>query len=585
MTRRSKRRSQQGAATDGVGNWRFYLVAAALAALLLVLTGRVVSLQVLDSPQGPAFLQDQGDKRAVRTAELPAYRGVITDRRGQPLAVSTPVVSLWANPAELIEAGELAALARALDTDPAELERRVEVYRNKQFMYLKRHLEPPVARAVLDQGFKGVFGEREYRRFYPAGEVAAQVIGFTHVEGHGIEGIEFAFESWLQGLAGKKRYLKDLHGGMVRDIGLIEAARPGRDLALSIDLRLQTLQHRELQRAVTRLGAKAGSIVTLDSRTGEVLAMTNYPVYNPNRRETINADGLRNRAMTDTYEPGSTVKALTLVAALESGRYTPASVIDTSPGTIRVGSKVYLDPSDYGEITLTGVLQKSSQVGITQIALDLGHEPIWDVFRRFGLGEPPGTGFPGESAGKLPHRERWHLTEQMALAFGYGITASALQIASAYSVFANGGVRLPVSLLALEGEVPAGEQVISERIAAQMLDMLHAVTEDGGTAGKARLPGHSVGGKTGTVHKVGGGKYIDDKYVALFAGVAPIERPRIVTVVVIDEPRGDAYGGGSAAAPVFASVAEGALRILNVTPTRLGEIAQSAVAQGDGSVL
>lgn len=566
------------------GSWRFYLVVMVLLALVLVLTGRVLSLQVMDSPYGRDFLQNQGAKRALRTAELPAYRGVITDRRGEPLAVSTPVVSIWANPQVLRESERLPELAQALGMKLSAIEERLELYSSKQFMYLKRHQEPPVARAVLQHKFEGVYGEREYQRFYPAGEVAAQLVGFTDVDGVGIDGVEFAYDSWLKGTPGKKQYLKDLHGDMIRDIGVLEPVRPGKDIALSIDLRLQTLQHRELQRAVTRLGAKSGSAVTLDSRTGEVLAMVNYPVYNPNKRQGVSAASMRNRAITDVYEPGSTVKALTLVAALESGRYSPNTVIDTSPGTIRVGSKVYLDPSDYGEISVAGVLGKSSQVGITKIALDLGHEPIWDVFNRFGIGEPPGTGFPGESAGKLPNRPRWHMTEKMSLAFGYGISASALQLASAYSVFASGGIRQPVSMVSLEGELPMGEQVISARTAAQMLDMLHAVTEEGGTAGKARIPGYEVGGKTGTVHKVGGGKYIDDKYVALFAGIAPIESPRIVTVVVIDEPKGDSYGGGSAAAPVFAAITQGALRILNIAPTRFDVADEMLVAQAAGGV-
>lgn len=585
MSRAAGKRARQ----PQVSSWRFYFVSVALAGLLLLLAGRVLSLQVMDSQHGREFLQSQGAKRAVRTAELPAYRGVITDRRGEPLAVSTPVVSLWANPQILRDSDRLPELAKALGMKLAALEAKLALYAQKQFVYLKRHQEPPVARAVLEQKFKGVYGEREYQRFYPAGEVAAQVVGFTDLDGMGIDGVEYAYNGWLQGKPGRKQYLKDLHGDMVRDIGVLEPARPGKDIALSIDLRLQTLQHRELQRAVSRLGAKSGSAVTLDSRTGEVLAMVNYPVYNPNKRKGVPASAMRNRAVTDVYEPGSTVKALTLVAALESGRYSPNTVIDTTPGTIRVGKKVYLDHSNYGEISLAGVLQKSSQVGITRIALDLGHEPIWDVFNRFGIGVPPGTGFPGESAGKLPNRARWHMTEKISLAFGYGITASALQIASAYSVFASGGVRQPISMVSLEGEVPLGEQIISARTAAQMLDMLHSVTEDEGTAGKARIPGYEVGGKTGTVHKVGGGKYIDDKYVALFAGIAPIENPRIVTVVVINEPKGDSYGGGSAAAPVYAAITAGSLRILNVAPTRFAEPGAEpeavALAQAGGGQL
>jgi cell division protein FtsI (penicillin-binding protein 3) len=412
-------------------------------------------------------------------------------------------------------------------------------------MYLQRHRVPADARVILEKRIRGVYGEREYRRFYPAGEVAAQLVGFTNVDGEGIAGLELAYDDWLRGAPGKKKYIKDLHGEVVRDIGVLEPARPGRDLKLSIDLRLQYLQHRELRRAVTASGAASGSIVTLDAHTGEILAMVNYPVYNPNSRKGMKPAHMRNRAMTDVYEPGSTMKTLTLVAALESGRYTPDTMIDTSPGRIRVGRKVYPDPRNYGEITVTRVIQKSSQVGVTKIALDLGHEPIWEVFNRFGIGQPPGTGFPGESAGMLPNRPRWHTTEKVSLAFGYGITTTPLQLASAYTVFANGGVQQPVSLVALDGELPPGNPVISPEIARQVLNVLHAVTGEHGTARKARVPGFQVGGKTGTVHKVGPQGYIDDQYVALFAGVAPSNDPRIVTVVVINEPKGEAYGGGA----------------------------------------
>jgi cell division protein FtsI (penicillin-binding protein 3) len=442
---------------------------------------------------------------------------------------------------------------------------------------------PADARVILEKRIRGVYGEREYRRFYPAGEVAAQLVGFTNVDGEGIAGLELAYDDWLRGAPGKKKYIKDLHGEVVRDIGVLEPARPGRDLKLSIDLRLQYLQHRELRRAVTASGAASGSIVTLDAHTGEILAMVNYPVYNPNSRKGMKPAHMRNRAMTDVYEPGSTMKTLTLVAALESGRYTPDTMIDTSPGRIRVGRKVYPDPRNYGEITVTRVIQKSSQVGVTKIALDLGHEPIWEVFNRFGIGQPPGTGFPGESAGMLPNRPRWHTTEKVSLAFGYGITTTPLQLASAYTVFANGGVQQPVSLVALDGELPPGNPVISPEIARQVLNVLHAVTGEHGTARKARVPGFQVGGKTGTVHKVGPQGYIDDQYVALFAGVAPSNDPRIVTVVVINEPKGEAYGGGAAAAPVFSRVTAGALRLLNVPPTESGELATAAGKPGGGS--
>ncbi|MEM9256037.1 MAG: penicillin-binding transpeptidase domain-containing protein [Pseudomonadota bacterium] len=549
--------------------WRFYVVVVGLCGLLALLVGRVMSLQVLDSEYGREFLKGQGAMRAVRTAEIPAYRGVITDRRGEPLAVSTPVVSLWADPQVLVEVESLSPLAAALELPLEELQAKLARFEGKRFMYLKRHLVPAVAREVLELGVPGVRGEREYRRFYPAGEVAAQLVGFTNLDGQGIAGLELAYNEWLRGVAGKKKYIKDLHGAVARDIGVLEQAQPGKDLTLSIDLRLQYLQHRELQRAVTMLQAKSGSVVTLDSRTGEVLAMVNYPVYNPNSRKAIDPARMRNRAVTDTYEPGSTMKTLTLVAALESGRYSPDSVIDTTSGRIRVGRKVYVDPLDYGKISLTRVIQKSSQVGVTRLAMDLGHEPIRDVFQRFGIGEPMETGFPGESAGQLPSRVRWHDTEKISLAFGYGITTTPLHLARAYLAFANGGIQQPVSLLALEGDVPTGKRVMSEGMAAQVMQVLHSVTSKEGTAGKARVPGYRVGGKTGTVHKVGPGGYQDDKYVALFAGVAPVKNPRIVTVVVINEPQGEDYGGGSAAAPVFSAVTRGALRLLNVPPTEI----------------
>ena len=562
---------------------RFYLVVGVLCVLLALLVWRILSLQILDLERGYTFLQNQGEMRSVRMAEIPAYRGVILDRRGEPLAVSTPVVSIYANPQLLKTSDRLGELAEALDMELSLLQDKLARYDNKQFMYLLRHQMPDHAREILDKRIKGVSGQREYRRFYPAGEVAAQLVGFTNVDGQGIAGLELTYNEWLKGTPGKKKYIKDLHGEVVRDIGVLQPARAGKDLVLSIDLRLQYLQHRELQRAVSSLDAASGTVVTLDSHTGEVLAMVNYPVYNPNGSKTGSPGSRRNRAMTDVYEPGSTMKSLTMVAALESGRYTPDTMIDTSPGRIRVGPKVYPDPRNYGLISMTRVLQKSSQVGVTKIALDLGHEPIWDVFNRFGIGKSPGTGFPGESAGTLPNRPRWYATEKVSLAFGYGISATPLQLASAYSVFANGGKQLPISLLALEGETPEGKQIIAQETAAQLLGMLHAVTGEEGTARKARVSGYQVGGKTGTVHKVGPGGYEKDKYVALFAGVAPIDNPRIVTVVVINDPKGKLYGGGAVAAPVFSQITSGTLRILGVPPSEIGILSEAGKSAPGGA--
>jgi cell division protein FtsI (penicillin-binding protein 3) len=562
---------------------RFYLVVGVLCVLLALLVWQILSLQILDSERGYTFLQNQGDMRSVRTAEIPAYRGVILDRRGEPLALSTPVVSIYANPQLLKNSDRLEELAEALNMELSLLQDKLARYDSKQFMYLLRHQVPDHARDILDKRIKGVFGEREYRRFYPAGEVAAQLVGFTNVDGQGIAGLELTYNEWLKGTPGKKKYIKDLHGEVVRDIGVLQPAKPGKDLVLSIDLRLQYQQHRELQRAVSALGAASGTVVTLDSHTGEVLAMVNYPVYNPNGSKSGSPDSRRNRAMTDVYEPGSTMKSLTMVAALESGRYTPDTMIDTSPGRIRVGPKVYPDPRNYGLISMTRVLQKSSQVGVTKIALDLGHEPIWDVFNRFGIGQSPGTGFPGESAGKLPNRPRWYATEKVSLAFGYGISATPLQLASAYSVFANEGKQLPISLLALEGETPEGKQIISQETAAQILGMLHAVTGEHGTARKARVSGYQVGGKTGTVHKVGPAGYEKHKYVALFAGIAPIDDPRIVTVVVINDPKGKLYGGGAVAAPVFSQITSGTLRILGVPPSEIGTLSEAGKSAPGGA--
>lgn len=557
---------------------RFYLVMMVLIGMLVALVGRVLSLQILDTERGYEFLQSQGEMRSVRTAEIPAYRGVITDRRGEPLAVSTPVISIWGNPSVLADSSRLPELATALGLELATLQERLARYEGKQFMYLQRHMVPEDARKILALKIMGVSGEREYRRFYPAGEVVGQLVGFTNVDDQGIAGLELAYEDWLKGQPGKKKYIKDLHGEVVRDIGVMAPAQPGKDLRLSIDLRLQYLEHRELRKAVTALGAESGSIVTLDAHTGEILALVNYPTYNPNSSKGADPATMRNRAVTDVYEPGSTMKTLTLVAALESGRFTTQTMIDTSPGRIRVGPKVYPDPRNYGLISVSRVIEKSSQVGTTKIALDLGHEPIREVFNRFGIGHLPGTGFPGESAGSLPDRARWYATEKVSLAFGYGISATPLQLARAYSVFANGGVQAPLSLLALNGEAPAGERIVSPQIAREVLGVLHGVTGDEGTARKARVPGYPVGGKTGTVRKIGPGGYLPDEYVAWFAGIAPVDNPRIVTVVVINGPQGAAYGGGAVAAPLFSTVTQGALRLLNMAPTDAAAIAEAVAA-------
>ena len=555
-----------------VSSWRSHTVTTLIILLFALLVWRVLGLQVLESDRGYAFLQDQGEARFVRGAEIPAWRGIISDRRGEPLAVSTPVISLFADPRKLAGSGRVAELASAIGLDADEVEQQVAEYRDKSFMYLRRHMTPPDARRVLALRIPGVGGRREYQRYYPAGEAASHLVGMTDLDGRGIEGIELAYQGWLEGTPGRKLVIKDLYGEVVRDIGELQPARPGRDLRLSIDLRLQYLAHRELQRAIASSRAAAGTVVTLDSHTGEVLALVNHPTYNPNGRR-LKAEQMRNRAMTDLFEPGSTVKPITLLAALESGLYSPDTLIDTSPGRIKVGSKVLLDPVNYGEISVARVVAKSSQVGIVKMALSLDEQAVWQAFSRFGLGENPGTGFPGESAGVLPYREEWRPIERATLAYGYGLAVTPLQLARAYGVIASGGLLLTPSLVKQEpgaqdraagGSGP--RRVVEAGIARQVLQVLHGVTGGEGTASSARVPGYQVAGKTGTAHKVGRDGYADDRYLAFFAGIAPASDPRLVTVVLIDEPKGDRYYGGEIAAPVFSGITAGALRMLNVIP-------------------
>ena len=562
---------------------RVLIVAAVLAGLFGMLVFRLVQLQVGASQYGADFLKRQGDLRAVRSAEIPAYRGLITDRRGSPLAVSTPVVTLWANPQQLIGSGKEAELAQLLNFSVDGFSAKLNRYRNKQFMYLARHQTPTVARAVLSSGIPGIYGKREYRRFYPAGEVVSQLVGTTNIDGAGASGVEMKFDDSLQGVPGKKRFIKDLHGDAIRDIGVVSEAADGESLQLSIDLRLQHVQHRELLRAMKETGAAAASAVTVDAHTGEILAMTNLPSFNPNRRGQLNLAAMRNRVVTDVYEPGSTVKPLTLVAALESGEFDIDTIIDTSPGRIKVGDKVLPDPRNYGPISVSRVIEKSSQVGVTKMAQAVGHESIIDVFQRFGLGQATGAEFPGERSGRLPDHDFWSAIDQVTPAFGYGLLVTPLQLAHAYSAFANDGQLVPLTLLATDEARAEGRQVVSPDIARKVITVLHRVTGDEGTAKRASVPGFSVGGKTGTVHKVGNAGYLDDRYVALFAGVSPIESPRYVTVVVIDEPKGDVYGGGAAAAPVFSRITQEVLRIRNAVPDAAEEADELMLASAGGA--
>ncbi|HEX7080716.1 MAG TPA: penicillin-binding protein 2 [Gammaproteobacteria bacterium] len=548
--------------------WRAALLLAGLVAAAGALEGRVLYLQLARRD----FLAEQGENRHLRTVQIAAHRGPIVDRNGETLAVSTPVDSIYANPKEMKPAlDRLGELARALGMDEASLARRITSNLNREFVYLERHLPPARAAEVLSLGIPGVHTLREYRRYYPAGEVIGHVIGFTDIDDAGQEGLELAFDYWLAGESGSKRVVQDRLGRIIRDIELIEEPRPGRTLTTSLDLRIQYLAYRELKAAVTESRARSGSLVVLDPATGEVLAMVNQPAYNPNDRSQFEVSRYRNRAVTDIFEPGSSFKPFALAAAIEAGLYGPDSIIDTSPGYLKVGSRILTeDHSNLGPITLTTVLAKSSNVGTGHVALEMDAEYLWSVFSGFGIGRLTDSGFPGESAGVLHDPRHWGLIEQATMSYGYGLSVTALQLARAYAAIAGGGVLRPVSFLKLD-EPPEGERAISASTAASMIEMMEAVVSPVGTGQQAAIPNYRVAGKTGTAWKSSPGGYSKDRYTSVFAGMAPASDPRIVAVVVIDEPRGGEYYGGDVAAPVFSRVVAGALRLLAVPPDALAE--------------
>lgn len=554
-----------------VARWRFYGVGILLAALVMVLIGHVASLQVLpNTDKGYEFLQDQGESRTLRTEIIPAYRGVITDRNGDPLAVSTPVSTLWANPKVLLQAphrwGEL---AQALKVNKAELEARLARYGTKEFMYLQRQMSPQAAQAVLVLDIPGVYEQIEYHRYYPAAEVAAHLVGMTDVDDRGQEGMELAYDAWLTGENGAKEVVKDLRGRTVKELRLVKAARPGQNLTLSIDLRLQYLAHRELKKAVENAGAVAGSIVILDVLTGEVLAMSNLPTYNPNDRGRARGAGLRNRAITDLYEPGSAVKPWVILAALESGKFKPEDIIDTNPGYFMVGSKPIKDHRNYGAMDLAMAIAKSSNIAMTKITFALDTNTVRDMYERLGVGQPIGTGFPGESAGRLPVLKPAQKIERANFSYGYALNSTVLQTVQAYGVIAAGGLKRPVSLLRVDTP-PEGQRVVEKKYTDQVKEMLKRVVSAEGTGSKAQAISYSVAGKTGTAFKAVNGKY-SNLQISSFIGMAPIKNPRIVAMVVIDEPQGGGImgNGGIVAAPAFSKVAEDALRMLQVPPDNI----------------
>ncbi len=554
--------------SESLIGWRYLLVLVVFACLATGILWRAVDLQFVHKE----FLQTQGDARHLRTMTMPAHRGMLTDRTGEPLAISTPVDSVWAHPGNLLEAADrLPDLAGALDLDARALAQRLQERSGREFVYLRRHVSPEMAGQALQLGLPGVAVQREYRRFYPAGEVAGHLIGFTDIDDVGLEGLELAYESWLRGQPGAKRVMRDRHGRVIGDVEQIREPRPGRDLALSIDRRLQYVAYRELKRAVTTNRARGGSLVLLDSSTGEVLAMVNQPAFNPNNRRQMAGGVHRNRALTDAYEPGSTIKPFTVAAALESGDYRPDTELNTHPGTMRVAGHTVRDVRDFGRIDLNTVISKSSNVGAAKLALDLPEDAVWSTLARLGFGRSVGSGFPGEVAGALAAVPPRSPVDRATLAFGYGLSVTPLHLAQAYAAIAADGMVRPVSFLRLE-DAPEGERVMSAAIASSLRDMLELAVEDGGTATRARVPAYRTAGKTGTVRKSVAGGYAEDRYIAWFAGMAPMNDPRLVMVVMIDEPAGEAYYGGQVAAPVFAEVMSAALRLLNLPPDQLDEL-------------
>ncbi|MDA8866461.1 penicillin-binding transpeptidase domain-containing protein [Porticoccaceae bacterium] len=544
-----------------------------LFSLPILLATHIAQLQIMpDEEFGVDFLQDEGDARSIRRESIPAYRGLITDRNGEPLAVSTPVTSLIANPKlvnKLASEEDLIKLSNALEVSFPQLSARLKRYRNKSFMYLARQLPVNEAQRVLDLGISGVEGRQEFKRFYPAGEVTSQLVGFTNIDEVGIEGMELSYNEWLTGKAGSKKVIKDNKGRVIKDLSLIKPAHAGENLRLSIDLRIQYAAHRALKKAVDKHNAKSGSVVVLDVETGEVLAMVNQPSFNPNDRSELRPDSVRNRTMTDMMEPGSTVKPFTILAALESGKFEPNTTIDTHPGYLKVDYKELKDQKNYGLLDLAGIISKSSNVGTSKIALQLNPNETRELFERVGFGENSGSGFPGETSGSLPAHRRWDPVTQATFSFGYGLHTSSLQMARAYGVLASNGVRKEVSLLSLDS-APEGVRIIDEGIANEIRYMLHAATGKKGTGSRAAIKGYSVGGKTGTLHKINGaGGYHESVYMSAFAGFSPIDNPRLVTVVVVDEPSQGGYFGGVVAAPVFSEVTGNALRLMQVTPDQV----------------
>jgi len=541
--------------------WRMRILAILLLLWFIGLFGRALYLQGLNNE----FLRQKGDARTNRVVEITAHRGMITDRHGEPLAISTPVEAVSVSPRDLeITPEKLGQLAKLLEIDKTELRKRLN-QPQRDFIYLKRQMPPEHAAKVMELAIPGIFLQHEYRRYYPSGEVVAHLLGFTGVDDNGQEGLELAFQDSLSGKPGSRRVVKDRLGHIVEDVESIRAPQEGRDLVLSIDRKLQYLAYRELKAAVEAHKAKAGAIVAIDAKTGEILALANLPAFNPNNRVKLNRSTTRNRVVTDIFEPGSTMKPFTIAAALEAGIVKPETQIQTAPGNLTIGSATIHDSHPEGNLSVAGVIQKSSNVGAAKIALSLSSESLWSMFDHAGFGSLPKSDFPGEATGKLRPYKTWRPIEQATMSYGHGISVSLLQLARAYMMFADDGEIKPVSLVKLDAP-KAGLPVISKANARAVRAMLELVVQPGGTAPRAQVMGYRVAGKTGTAHKQENGHYLENRYVASFVGFAPASDPRLIVAVMIDEPSNGQYYGGIVAAPVFSRVMAGALRLLSVTP-------------------
>ncbi|MBS4019264.1 peptidoglycan D,D-transpeptidase FtsI family protein [Azonexus hydrophilus] len=541
--------------------WRSRMVGLLLMAAFLVLLMRAFYLQVINND----FLQEKGDSRYLRDIEISASRGKVTDRNGDMLAVSTPMRSIWAIPsdARTMSGEQKRQLAELVELKPRELDARLASEKN--FVFVKRQVPPQVAEQIAALKLPGVHQEKEYRRFYPAGEMTAHLVGFTGVDDKGLEGVELAFQQALLGRAGARTVIRDRRGNIIEDVGATRPPRDGSDVVLAIDSKIQYLAYSHLKATVTESKAKGGGVVVLDTRTGEILALVNWPTYNPNNRARLSGEQLRNRAVTDTFEPGSTLKPFTVALGLEKGKYRYDTVVDVSPGRITVGRAVISDIHPHKELTVAQIVQKSSNVGTTKMALSMPPEAMWEMFDNLGFGKSPQLGFPGEVGGRLRAWKNWRPIEQATMSYGHGISMSLIQLARAYTVFARDGDIVPASLLRVDAPVVRGQPVFSAQTARELRAMLELVVMPGGTALKAAVPGYRVGGKTGTAHKLEGGVYAN-KYIASFVGIAPISNPRLVVAVMIDEPSAGQYYGGQIAGPVFSSVMGGALRTLGVAP-------------------